>query len=674
MTIVINGDAGNNVINAGSIEDHDIFGLGGNDTLHGNDGNDLLDGGSGSDHMGGGRGNDTYRVDSVGDFVHEAAGEGTDTVEASISYTLASNFENLTLTGVANINATGNTLNNFIVGNSGNNRIDGGGGSDHMHGEAGNDTYVVNSTGDLVHEFLNEGTDTVESSITYTLGAHLENLTLTGAAVINGTGNELANSINGNNADNVLKGLAGNDTMHGNGGNDTLDGGTGDDHMGGGLGNDTYYVDSVADYVHESANQGTDTVFSRASSFTLGSNVENLTLQDASFSIGPGGVILLTPGGVNGTGNSGANTMTGNAQANQLNGMAGDDFMLGGGGNDRLDGGTGNDHMHGDAGNDVYIVDSASDLVHELANEGTDLVEASVSYTISDVDVENLTLTGTGNISGTGNASANVLVGNSGNNTLNGLGGIDTMRGGAGNDRYYVDHASDQVIENAGEGTDTVYASVSETLTDVDVENLTLTGAAATSGTGNASANHIDGNSAANVLRGLAGNDLLHGNGGNDTIEGGTGADEIGGGAGNDVLRAVANVAFVDDGAEDRFVFNTALNAATNVDLIDKATFIAGGGEGLDDEIVLENSIFSALLTNGGGNVGTLGAAYYFEGVSSGNGLFDPVGIYNNTATGQLFYNASFGVAGDSTLFAAVNLAGVAGGSVVLSVEEFSLV
>jgi Ca2+-binding RTX toxin-like protein len=176
------------------------------------------------------------------------------------------------------------------------------------------------------------------------------------------------------------------------------------------------------------------------------------------------------------------------------------------------------------------------------------------------------------------------------------------------------------------------------------------------------------------VLLGLGGDDTIIASGGNDTIQGGSGSDTIHGGVGNDTLRAVDNVFFVDDFAEDRFVFDAPLNAFTNVDLIDKANFTAAGGEGVDDQIQLENGIFTSLLSAGGTALGTLGAGYYFEGASSGGGAFDPIGIYNNTATGQLFYNPTFGVAGDSTVFAVVNVAGVAGGSAVLSAEEFTLI
>jgi Ca2+-binding RTX toxin-like protein len=658
MAINIFGDAFNNVLTAGSAADHNIYGLGGNDTLNGNGGNDRLDGGIGADAMNGGTGNDVYIVDNVGDNITEGFLSGIDRVESSISWSLAADpwVENLTLTGAGSNSATGNGLNNVIVGNAGNNVINGGAGADSMTGGGGNDSYHVDNAGDTVVEAAGGGTDWVYSTVNHTLSANVENLDLDGAAAINGTGNELANTIWGNDANNVIDGKAGVDTMAGRGGNDS------------------YYVDATLDIVTELAGQGIDKVFSRAANYTLSSNVENMKLLDQQFVILPNGLFGLLPAGVNGTGNASANVMEGNAVANVLSGMAGSDTLSGLGGNDTLDGGTGNDTMLGGTGNDNYVVDSTLDAVIEAFGEGTDMVSASVSYTITDVDVENLTLTGAGNISGTGNASVNAITGNAGNNYLNGMAGADTMRGGLGNDTYIVDNLSDQVVENANSGTDWVYASVTETLTDVDVENLVLTGAGAINGTGNASDNQLVGNASANVLMGLAGNDSVFAGSGNDTVQGGTGSDTLHGDLGNDTLRAVDNVFFVDDLAEDRFVFDTALNAFTNVDLIDKANFTAGGAEGTDDDIQLDNDIFTALLSAGGTNLGVLGAGFYFEGTSNGGGAFDPIGIYNNTTTGQLFYNPTFGVAGDSVLFAVVNVAGVPGGSAVLSPEEFDLI
>src|SRR5262249_48305026 len=153
-----------------------------------------------------GLGNDIYVVDDAGDVITENVNEGTDTVQASVTYTLGANVENLTLTGTSAINGTGNVDANIIIGNSGKNIIDGGAGADTLIGGLGNDTYVVDNTGDVITENANEGTDTVQTSITYTLAANFENLTLTGTTAISGTGNDLANTITGNSADNILTG------------------------------------------------------------------------------------------------------------------------------------------------------------------------------------------------------------------------------------------------------------------------------------------------------------------------------------------------------------------------------------------------------------------------------------------------------------------------------------
>ena len=234
----------------------------------------------------GGAGNDTYIVNNAGDIIIEDPDEGMDIVQSGVSYTLAANVENLILTGTASINGTGNELNNIITGNSGNNIIDGGAGSDTMLGGTGNDTYVVDDIGDIVTENLNEGTDLVQSYITYSLGDNLENLTLTGTEDINGTGNELNNIITGNNGSNVLDGGAGADTLNGEAGSDILIGGDGNDVLNGGLdadimqggaGDDTYFVDNIGDVVIENADEGTDTVQSSIS-YTLADNIENLTL------------------------------------------------------------------------------------------------------------------------------------------------------------------------------------------------------------------------------------------------------------------------------------------------------------------------------------------------------------------------------------------------------------
>jgi Ca2+-binding RTX toxin-like protein len=202
-----------------------LFGYGGDDSLVGGIGLDYLDGGTGADQMIGGAGDDTYVIDDANDVVTEAASEGTDLVCTSISYGLGSELENLVLTGSANLNGTGNQLANRITGNAGSNLLDGGVGADNLAGGAGNDTYVVDDTNDVVTEAADEGTDTVHASVEHRLAANVENLVLAGAGDIDGTGNDLVNTITGN------------------GGSNHLDGGAGADVLAGGEGSDTYTVD-----------------------------------------------------------------------------------------------------------------------------------------------------------------------------------------------------------------------------------------------------------------------------------------------------------------------------------------------------------------------------------------------------------------------------------------------
>jgi Ca2+-binding RTX toxin-like protein len=217
------------------------------DVLTGNSGNNILNGGAGIDTMVGGAGNDTYVVDSTGDVVTEGLNAGTDTVQASVSHTLRANVEYLILTGTSAINGTGNTLKNRLTGNSGNNILNGGAGIDTMIGGGGNDTYVVDNARDVVSESPNAGTDTVRSTVTHTLRSNVENLALTGASAINGTGNTLNNRLTGNAANNVLSGSSGSDSINGGGGNDSLNGGLGKDSLTGSTGVDKFIYRSTAD-------------------------------------------------------------------------------------------------------------------------------------------------------------------------------------------------------------------------------------------------------------------------------------------------------------------------------------------------------------------------------------------------------------------------------------------
>jgi serralysin len=593
---VISGTAGNDVISPTRAPAGQPRPGAGCDLIYGLAGNDQLDGGAGADTMFGGAGNDTYYVENVSDVVREdsVAGVddgGIDTVSSSVSWTLGAFVENLTLTGTAAINGTGNALANRITGNAaanvldggngndtisggvgadtliggegddalsggddsdrllggaGNDRLDGGTGADVLMGGAGNDSYTVDNIGDLVDEtdgFGNDagGIDTVSSSVSWTLGAFVENLTLTGTAAINGTGNALANRITGNAAANVLDGLAGNDTLTGNVGADTLIGGEGDDALSGGdgsdsilggagndrlnggagadvlmggAGNDSYTVDNIGDLVDETDGFGNDAggidTVSSSVSWTLGAFVENLTLTGTA--------------AINGTGNALVNRITGNAAANVLDGGNGNDTISGGVGADTLIGGEGDDALSGGDDSDR-------------------------------------------------------LLGGAGNDRLDGGAGADTLIGGAGNDSYTVDNLGDVVDETNGVGgdaggVDTVTSSVTFNLTGLAafVENLTLSGTAAINGTGNALANRITGNTAANVL---------DGGGSNDTLSGGAGADRLLGGAGLDSLTGGADA--------DTFVFTSVFDGRDTI-----TDFVSGV-----DRLEFDDAGFSSLIAGG---------------------------------------------------------------------------
>ncbi|HEV2747095.1 MAG TPA: hypothetical protein VGW34_07335 [Allosphingosinicella sp.] len=360
--------------------------------ITGNAGHNRLDGGLGADLITGGAGDDVYVVDEAGDAIVEAAFEGSDLVESSVSHILGADFEKLTLTGAAAIAGTGNRLANILVGNgagnalsggAGNDLLDGAAGVDRMAGGLGSDSFVVDHSADKVIEAAADaGLDVVSSSVSFVIRGGVEQLVLTGAAAISGTGNGLANKLTGNDGAN------------------RLDGGAGADTMAGGLGNDSYQVDDVGDRLVEADAGGFDTVRA-AISYTLGAQVENLTLVGAA--------------ALDGTGNSIANVLAGNGADNRLDGAGGADTMAGG------------------AGNDAYVVDDSGDRISERRGAGSDSVASSASFTL-DNNVEALALTGRRAIDGTGNRHDNLITGNGAANALDGGAGNDTLSGGLGRD------------------------------------------------------------------------------------------------------------------------------------------------------------------------------------------------------------------------------------------------
>ncbi len=386
------------------------------DTISGDLGNDVLIGGGGEDNLNGGDGSDTasYASAAAG-VIANLSNHKVNTGDANgDSYTL---IENL----------TGSSHADQLYGNDVANILDGGIGADIMTGAQGSDSYYVDNAGDIVSESTAgaDGTDTVNGYISINLGdgnhftGNIENVALRSAASIDATGNSLANVLTGNSGDNLLDGKGGADTMSG------------------AQGDDTYFVDNAGDVVSESTAgaNGTDTVnghisinLSDGNHFT--GNIENVTLLGAA--------------SINATGNSLANAMNGNSGVNTLTGL---------GGNDTLDGKAGADTMQGGIGNDTYYVDNAGDHVVELNGEGTDNVQAFVSFNLSGQELENLALRSAASINGTGNSTANIITGNSGNNVINGLLGNDTLSGSTGNDSFVfttalnastnVDHITD---------------------------------------------------------------------------------------------------------------------------------------------------------------------------------------------------------------------------------------
>jgi serralysin len=304
---ILRGDDGRDTLEGGRGNDT-LEGGRGDDKLRGGEGNDILNGGKGKDDMSGGIGDDTYVVDDAGDRVREAADQGVDTVQASISYNLVNNVENLTLTGDKAIDGRGNGFDNLLIGNSaanklaggagddridggaGNDRLDGGLGSDIVLGGLGDDTFVVTEEGDRLQEEVGQGTDTVETAVSYSLASNFENLILTGNTAINGTGNELANQLTGNNADNVLDSGAGADILIGNGGNDRLTGGDGADDLTGGAGNDSLTGGTGVDQFifktsrpYDPADLGTDTITDFASTDLIVLSRQTFGLTSSGF-------------------------------------------------------------------------------------------------------------------------------------------------------------------------------------------------------------------------------------------------------------------------------------------------------------------------------------------------------------------------------------------------------
>lgn len=590
------GGIGFDVLRGGSADDllygeadaDALYGGGGNDQLFGGDGDDHLTGGAGANLISGGAGSDTARFDDATQSVIIDLNNGTVTNNGYGAVDTLDSIENL----------IGGAYNDILIGEGSNNRLEGGAGADYLiglggddiliggagaantlQGGLGNDLYYV-SANDTLIEYAGEGVDTVLTDLAvYRLRTHFENLTFTTDGPHTGFGNADAN---------ILTGAWGADTLFGEGGNDTLFGGFGAANtLIGGPGDDWYISRAAGDSMIEQAGEGHDTVDTTALNYVLRDNFEDLIFTPAT-----GNTTHFT-----GAGNALNNMIRGHAGNDVLAGLAGDDHLIGLQGDDILRGGAGVDLLDGGAGVDTADYGAAAAGVTVNLNGGV---------ATNDGDGGTDTLIGIENLTGSafndtliGSGGTNVLMGGLGADTLIGLGGNDildggpgapnTLIGGLGDDLYRVSSLGNTIVENAGEGIDTVEATVAFVTLHANIENLRFTGVGSFTGTGNASDNRITGGDGADLLSGMDGDDIL---------EGGDGPDTFRGGAGNDI--------FIGGGTGGDTADYTLAGSAVRVDLT-KTQVLNDGDGGVDTLIGIENATGSAfddvLIGDSGANV-----------------------------------------------------------------------
>ena len=574
-----------------------IFGQGGNDTIFGFGGDDSIWGGEGADTIDGGFGSDTamFSDSTAGVLLNLETGAGTYGTAAG---DILISIENLY--GSAFVDRLiGNGASNTLNGAGGNDILKGGGGTDQLFGGANDDILQGGAGADTLNG--GDGIDT----------ANYASSLLAINADLGGGGNwwgdaegdtfSSIENITGSAHDDLIRGNAGSNVLSGQDGDDYLRGGAGADNLQGGAGWDTlgYYGSATAVTVslHTGAAAGGD------AAGDVFSGMENLQ------------------------GSQHDDTLEGDAGRNSISGWDGDDTLRGLGGDDRLWGGVGADALFGGEGVDTadYNTSAEGVTVSLVINSG------------SHGDAEGDTLDGIENLFGSplddtliGNNGANALDGAHGNDTLKGFGGadtllgreeddllfgmdaddylnggegndtlnggvgLDTMRGEAGNDTYVVDSAADVIVESAGQGIDTVRASVSYTLgAGVDIETFETT--------------DEDGTAAINLTGNSSGNVVL-GNDGNNVINGGDGNDELTG-----------------FGGEDAFLFNTPLSEEFNIDVITDFNVA-------DDTIQLDDAIFSSSL-----GLGNISAGELVIGAAAQDAN-DRI-IYDSN-TGELFYDS----------------------------------
>lgn len=614
----VNGGADNDTLEGGNGNDT-LLGGDGDDSLVGGEGDDYLSGGPGADTLVGGNGSDAYTIEA-GDTVNDSGG-GNDLIASpdTVDLTLSGlgGIEGVFLTGSKNSNAIGNNSANRLVGNKGKNLLAGNAGQGTLEGGKGDtliggpdtDTYKINDKSAKITEVDEDATnDTILSTVGYKIPLHVETFILAdtvGYQVV--IGNDQPNFI--------IVANKGKVNVSGAGGNDNIS----------------------ANFLGLSTLSAT--IFGGSGSDIIqGSNSDDLIYGHSPFI--PAGDTF--------------------ADNDEINGGKGNDTIFAGKGRDTVSGGDGDDYIHtlakeistlgGGLGDDTYEVAPGGIfnvlLFDESTGSGIDTIISAV-----DVDllatrpgggnvvqgvIERIELFGAGrNISGDGNANRitgngednnlvgrggpDVIFGEGGNDSLDGRDGgtaaRDELYGGKGDDFYFIDDALDVVIEKRKEGTDSIESTFNFTLAP-NFENLILTGTAVI-GNGNFAANTIRGNAIPNALSGFFGNDSIYGGDGGDTISGGAGKDSIRGQGGNDVIEGGEQDDFIEgnDGAD------TIRGGGGNDSIYAQSSSLTGNEDNTDDNA--NDALFGddgndKLFGNGGND--TLDGGDGFDTMSGGSG------------------------------------------------------
>ena len=532
-----------------------------------NNGTDTLTSNTGVDTLVGGTGNDAFVVSNASDVVTDTSSTANNTIDSSVTYTLPTDINSLVLTGTASLKGTANSGDDTLTSNTGVDTLVGGTVS------GSNDLFVVNNASDVVTVGSTHGTDTIESSVSYTASSNVADLELIGTGNIAGTGNSLANVLTASS------------------GSDTLTAGTGAATMNGGGGNDIFVVNSASDVVQNTYTTTNDTLESSVT-YTLPTNVNDL--------------ILTGTASLKGTANSGTDTLTSN---------------------------TGVDTLVGGTGNDTFVVSNASDVVTDTSSTANNTIDSSVTYTLP-TDINSLVLTGTASLKGTANAGNDVLIANSGADTLvAGSGsdtlvsgaGVDSLVGGSGTDVFVVSNASD-VVNVASSGNDTIQSSVSYVL-PTNVQYLALTGSGALTGTGNNQTDLIVGNTGNDTLVGSSGISVLEGGrtAGQDVLEassnqaallGGAGSSTLTGGAYKDFIAAGAVSDSITTGATSNVVSINMGDSADTLQATSGATNVLSLGGGIDTESLTFTKSGNNLILNDGMSGDSITLANWYAGSS----------------------------------------------------------